>query len=87
MQQIRWQGMKESLKCDDPRRLLTQAILYLWKQWRLFGLSPWQDAMSILHRARHDVEEEDDTLFLEALDVFLEKPTMNVRPIGEELVV
>jgi len=31
--------------------------------------------MNILHRARLDVEEEDDELFLGALDVFLKNPT------------
>lgn len=78
--------MKESLKCYDPRRLLTHASLYLWKQWRLYELSAWQDALSILHRARHDVEEEDDALFLESLDVFLKNPTVDWMAIDEQLV-
>lgn len=77
--------MKESLKCDDPRRLLTHASLYLWRQWRLYGVSAWQDAMSILHRARHDVEEEDDTRFLETLDVYLKNPTIDVTAIDQQL--
>ena len=79
-------GMKDPLKCDDPRRLLIHANLYLWRQWRLYGLPAWQDAISILHRARHDVEEEDDALFLETLDVFLSNNTVDVTPIGQELV-
>jgi hypothetical protein len=78
--------MKEPLKCDDPRRLLIHASLYLWRQWRLYGLPAWQDAISILHRARHDVEEEDDALFLETLDVFLKNPAVNIAPIDQELV-
>ena len=69
--------MKESLKCDDPRRLLIHASLYLWKQWRLYELPAWQDAISILHRARHDVEAEDYALFLENWDVFLKNPTVD----------
>ena len=73
--------MKDSLKCDDPRRILIQASLYLWKQWRLYRLAAWQEAMSILHRARHDVEEEDAALFLETLDVFLKNPSIDVAPI------
>jgi hypothetical protein len=70
--------MKESLKCDDPRRQLTEASLYLWRQWRLYGLTAWHDAMNILQRARHDVEEEDDALFLETLEVFLKNPSADV---------
>ena len=75
--------MEESLKCDAPRRLLTQASLYLWRQWRLYGLPAWQDAMNILHRARLDVEEEDDALFLETLDVFLKNPSGDVTAIDQ----
>jgi hypothetical protein len=78
--------MKDLLKCDDPRRLLIHANLYLWKQWRLYGLPAWQDAMSILHRARHDVEEEDDALFLETLDASLKNPAVDVTLLDQELV-
>ena len=79
--------MKESLKCDDPRRLLIHASLYLWRQWRLYELPAWQDAISILHRARHDVEAEDYALFLETWDVFLKNPTDDVTAIDQDLAV
>ena len=69
--------MKEPVKCDDPRRLLTQASLYLRRQWRCYRMPAWEDAMSILHRARHDVEEEDDALFLETLERLLKNPAAN----------
>jgi hypothetical protein len=77
--------MKESLKCDDPRRLLTEAGLYLWRQWRLYGLPAWQDAMNILQRARHDVEEEDEALFLETLEVFLKNPSADATATDQDL--
>jgi len=77
--------MEDSLKCVDPRRLLTQASLYLWRQWRLYGLAAWQDAMNILRRARHAVDEEDDALFLEILDVFLKNPSVDVTAIDQDL--
>lgn len=76
--------VRAALPCDDPRRLLTHASLYLWRQWRLYGLPAWEDALGILHRARHDVEEEDDALFLETLDGFLKDATVNVTPIDQE---
>jgi hypothetical protein len=75
--------MKEPLKCDDPRKLLTHAIIYLWTQWRFYELLAWQDAMSILHRMRHDVEEEEDALFLATLDVFLKDATGHTTPMDE----
>ena len=77
--------MKDPLKCDDPRRLLIHANLYLWRQWRLYGLPAWQDAIGILHRARHEVEEEDDALFLETLDVALKNPAVDVTLTGQAL--
>jgi hypothetical protein len=77
--------MKDPLKCDDPRRLLIHASLYLWRQWRLYGLPAWQDAISILYRARHDVEEEDDALFLGTLDVLLKNSAVDATPIDQEL--
>jgi hypothetical protein len=77
--------MKESLKCDDPRRQLTEASLYLWRQWRLYELPAWQDATNILQRARHDVEEEDEALFLETLEVFLKNPFADVTATDQDL--
>ena len=77
--------MKESLKCDDPRRLLIHASLYLWRQWRLYGLPEWQAAMNILQRARQEVEAEDDALFLETLDVFLNNTSVDVTAIAVDL--
>jgi hypothetical protein len=77
--------MEESLRCDDPRRLLTEARLYLWRQWRHYGLPAWQDAMNILQRARHDVEEEDEALFLETLEVFLKNPSTDVAATDQDL--
>jgi hypothetical protein len=41
--------------------------------------------MNILHRARLDVEEEDDALFLETLEVFLKNPSVNVTAIDQDL--
>jgi hypothetical protein len=77
--------MEESFKCVDPQRLLTQASLYLRRQWRLYGLSAWQDAMNILHRARHEVEEENAALFLETLEVFLNNCSVDVTAIDQDL--
>jgi len=77
--------MEESLKCVDPRRTLTQASLYLWRQWRLYGLPEWQAAMNILQRARQEVEAEDDALFLETLDVFLNNTSVDVTAIAVDL--
>jgi hypothetical protein len=67
--------MRVSFEYDDPRRILTHASLYLWRQWRLYGLAAWQDAMCILRLARIDVEEEDESFFLENMDVFLNRPS------------
>jgi hypothetical protein len=78
--------MTASIQHDDPRRLLTHASLYLWKQWRLYELAEWQDTLSILGRARHEVEEEDDALFLETLDAFLNDPNIVVDSADFELV-
>jgi hypothetical protein len=78
--------MKPLGKYDDPRRLLIHAGLYLWRQWRLYELEAWQDSMSILHRLRVQVEEEDDALFLETLDDLLEDPSSSLMPAEQELV-
>jgi hypothetical protein len=78
--------MKPLGKNDDPRRLLMHAGLYLWRQWRLYELEAWQDAMSILHRTRVKVEEEDDALFLETLDGFLNNPNSSLTAGEQELV-
>jgi hypothetical protein len=69
----RW-DMRNPYKYEDPRRVVTHASLYLWRQWRLYQLPAWQDAMSILRRARIDVEEEDQALFMENLDLFVVDP-------------
>ena len=74
--------MRTSIQHEDPRRLLTHASLYLWKQWRIYELAAWQDAMSLLHRVRHQVEAEDDALFLQTLDTFL-KDT-NIDAVADE---
>ena len=74
--------MRASIQHDDPRRLVTHASLYLWKQWRIYELAAWQDAMSILGRARHEVEAEDDALFLQTLDAFLEDT--NIGAVADE---
>ena len=34
----------------DPGRILAQASPFLWKYWRQYGLTPWEDAESILRR-------------------------------------
>jgi hypothetical protein len=78
--------MRASIQHDDPRRLLTHAGLYLWKQWRRYELTAWQDAMSLLRRVRHEVEEEDDALFLETLDTFLKDTNIGAAANECELV-
>ena len=78
--------MRALIQHDDPRRLLTHASLYLWKQWRRYELAAWQDAMSILGRVRHEVEEEDDALFLQALESSLADSNINVSSADCELV-
>jgi hypothetical protein len=78
--------MKPLGKYDDPRRLLIHAGLYLWKQWRLYELEAWQDAMSILHRLRVHVEEEDDARFLETLDGLLKDTNSSLTLAEKELV-
>lgn len=59
--------MRTSHLSHDPRSVLTHASLYLLRQWRLYRLEAWQDAMSILRGARIDVDQEDEILFLETL--------------------
>jgi len=51
--------MKTRLHSNDPARILTHASLYLWKSWRHYPLTSWEDAESILRQAYDAVEAED----------------------------
>jgi hypothetical protein len=63
----RW-NMKARPSSNDPGRMLAHASLYLWKYWRQYALTAWEDAESILREAYNAVEEEDRTEFISALD-------------------
>jgi hypothetical protein len=63
--------MTASDEYNDPRQTLTHASLYLWRQWREYDLEALQDSLNILRRARTDVDEEDEALFVKNLDAFL----------------
>jgi len=60
--------MKTRLHSNDPARILTHASLYLWKSWRHYPLTSWEDAESILRQAYDAVEAEDRIEFIRALD-------------------
>jgi hypothetical protein len=60
--------MKARLHSNDPARILTHASLYLWKSWRQYTLTSWEDAESILRQAYDAVEAEDRIEFIRALD-------------------
>jgi hypothetical protein len=60
--------MKARLHSNDPARILTHASLYLWKSWRQYTLTSWEDAESILRHAYDAVEAEDRIEFIRALD-------------------
>jgi uncharacterized protein (DUF1778 family) len=60
--------MKAQPSSNDPGRILAHASLYLWKYWRQYALTAWEDAESILRQAYDAVEEEDRIQFIRALD-------------------
>jgi len=41
--------------------------------------------MNILHRARHEVEAEDDALFVDTLEVLPKNPSVDVTAIDQDL--
>jgi hypothetical protein len=63
----RW-NMKAQPHFKDPGRMLAHASLYLWRYWRQYALSAWEDAESILRQAYEAVEAEDRVEFIRALD-------------------
>ena len=67
----RW-NMKAQPHFKDPGRMLAHASLYLWRYWRQYALSAWEDAESILRQAYDAVEEEDRIEFVRSLDRFVE---------------
>jgi len=60
--------MKAQSSSNDPGRILAHASLYLWKYWRQYALTAWEEAESILRKAYDAVEEEDRIQFIRALD-------------------
>ena len=60
--------MKIRLHSNDPARILAHASLYLWKSWRHYTLTSWEDAESILRQAYDAVEADDRIEFIRALD-------------------
>jgi len=60
--------MKDQSSSNDPGRILAHASLYLWKYWRQYALTAWEEAESILRKAYDAVEEEDRIQFIRALD-------------------
>jgi len=60
--------MKAQPSSNDPGRILVHASLYLWKYWRQYALTAWEEAESILRQAYDAVEEEDRIQFIRALD-------------------
>ncbi len=63
----RW-NMKAQPDSNDPARMLAHASIYVWKYWRQYALTAWEDAESILRKAYDAVEEEDRVEFIRALD-------------------
>jgi hypothetical protein len=57
---------------EDPGRILMHASLYLWKHWRQYPLTAWENAESILRRAHDAVEAEDRIEFVRSLECFYE---------------
>jgi hypothetical protein len=60
--------MKDQPSSNDPGRILAHASLYLWKYWRQYALTAWEDAERILRQAYDAVEDEDRIQFIRALD-------------------
>jgi len=54
--------------CKNPGRILAQASMYLWNQWRQYPLAAWEDAENILRRAYNAVQEEHWAEFEQSLD-------------------
>jgi hypothetical protein len=65
---VRRRDMKDQSGSHDPGRILAHASLYLWKYWRQYALTAWEDAESILRQAYQTVEHEDRIEFMRALD-------------------
>jgi hypothetical protein len=63
----RW-NMKAQPSSNDPGRILVHASLYLWKYWRQYSLTAWEEAESILRQAYDAVEAEDRIQFIRAMD-------------------
>jgi hypothetical protein len=62
------QNLKARLHSNNPARILSHASLYLWKSWRHYPLTSWEDAESIFRHAYDAVEAEDRIEFIRALD-------------------
>jgi hypothetical protein len=74
-------NMKAQIDSNDPGRILAHASLYLWRYWRQYALTAWEEAESILRRAYDAVEEEDRIEFTRALELFAEQSSIaNAEP-------
>jgi len=79
-------NMKAQTESNDPGRILAHASLYLWRYWRQYALTAWEDAECILRRAYDAVEEEDRIEFTHALELFAEQSSISNAEPGTSLV-
>jgi hypothetical protein len=77
--------MKAQPSSNDPGRILAHASLYLWKYWRQYALTAWEDAESILRQAYDAVEEEDRIQFIRALDGSSDEQT-NIQNAAADVI-